>query len=379
MNHIPVAQPLFLGNEKKYVMDCLDTGWISSKGNYIEKFEREFANYIGVKHAITCTNGTVALHLALLAYDVKAGDEIIVPNLTYIATANAVSYCGAKPILVDSEPGTWNIDPNLIEKKITANTKGIIVVHLYGHPAEMDSINALAKKYNLFVIEDAAEAHGAKYKNKNVGSLADIATFSFFGNKIITTGEGGMITLNDDQIAEKIRLLKGQGMDPKRQYWFPSIGYNYRMTNIQAAIGLAQLETIKKHLQLRQEIAEHYFQQLSNIDEISFPEKKPYVYHPFWMFSISLKVAAEDATQPSLRDQLMMRLAEDNIETRPIFHPLHHLPPYAETQVSYKIAEKIAATSLNLPTFSSLNKAEIQRICRSVVNHLTREKQCVSS
>lgn len=234
---IPLAYPLLNGNEKKYVLDCLHTSWISSVGKYVDQFEKSFQDFCGTKYAISCANGTVALHLALLACGIGKGDEVIVPTLTYIASANAVSYCGALPVFVDSEKDTWNMDPAKIEEKINERTKAIIAVHLYGHPVNMEPILKIAEKYGLIVIEDAAEAHGAEYKGKKVGSIGHIGCFSFFGNKIITTGEGGMITTNDDALNEKIRLLKNQGMDQNRKYWFPVIGYNYRLTNLQAAIG----------------------------------------------------------------------------------------------------------------------------------------------
>lgn len=372
MKKIPVAQPLFCGNEKKYVEDCLNSGWISSQGSYIEKFELAFANYIQVKHAITCSNGTVALHLALLAYDVQSGDEILIPTLTYIATANAVSYCGAKPVFIDSDPKTWNLDVTQLEAKITAKTKGIIAVHLYGHPAEMDIINEIAKKHNLFVIEDAAEALGAKYNSKLTGGLGNIGIFSFFGNKIITTGEGGMLTTDDASIATRLRLLKNQGMDPQRRYWFPIIGYNYRMTNIQAAIGLAQLEMIDQHLRLRQETAQHYYHYLTPwYPYLDVPTYKEYVWHSFWMFSITLKNNAS-------RDDLMAKLQHDGIETRPVFYPLHIMPPYFEGPSDYPVAEKIAATSLNLPTYAGLSTAQIEYICSKVGSHLSENLACVS-
>ena len=235
---IPVSAPTLAGNEKRYVMDCLESNWISARGKYVEQFEAAFAEFCGVRHGVSCTNGTVALHLALLALGIGPGDEVIVPTLTFVATANAVRYCGATPVFVDCEPETWNIDPGLIESRITPKTKAIIVVHLYGHPVDMDAVMSLADRHGLFVVEDAAEAHGAIYRGRMVGSIGHIATFSFFGNKVISTGEGGMVTTDDAELARIVRLLKEQGMDPKRRYWYPVVGYNYRMTNVTAAIGL---------------------------------------------------------------------------------------------------------------------------------------------
>ena len=365
---IPIASPLFNGNEKRYLVDCIDTSWISSNGKYVEEFEKKFAEFCGTKHAITCANGTVALHLALLAYGVGPGDEVIVPTLTYIATANAVTYCGANPILADSEPETWNMDPKRIEDKITSKTKGIIVVHLFGHPVNMDPILELAKKYNLFVIEDAAEAHGAKYNHKMTGSIGNIGCFSFFGNKIITTGEGGMITTNDDELNQKIRLLRGQGMDPDKRYWFPIVGYNYRMTNLQAAIGLAQMENIAFHLTKRREVADLYFKYFQSLtDLIEVPVEKNWAVHSFWMFSILLKDKAKVT-----RDELISLLDQDGIETRPLFYPMHTLPPYKETTNQYPVAEDIASRGLSLPTHALLTEENIRFIVNQIHYHCRR-------
>jgi perosamine synthetase len=363
--HIPIACPVFTGNEKKYVMDCIETGWISSIGKFIQEFEKNFSDFCNTKHAISCSNGTVALHLALLAYDVGPGDEIIVPTLTYVATANAVTYCGARPVFIDCEPETWNIDPDRIEEKITAKTKGIIIVHLYGHPANVDAIFEIARRHNLFVIEDAAEAHGALYKNRIVGSIGDIGTFSFFGNKIITSGEGGMVVTNSDELSEKIRLLKGQGMDPERRYWFPAIGYNYRMTNIQAAIGLAQLENISWHLDKRKEIANLYYMHLRELyDYIELPKEKEWARHSFWMFSILLK----DFTKVS-RDDFMQLLGKDGIETRPVFYPMHVMPLYRESNENFPVATRIASRGLNLPTHALLTEEDINYIAARIKKH----------
>ncbi len=243
---IPVTNPFLDEYEIELLNECIISGWVSSGGPFVKKFESLVAEHTGTKYAVSCSSGTSGLHLALLANDIGPGDEVIVPTLTFIATANAVRYTGAKPVFVDSDINTWNIDPKLIKDSITSKTKAIMAVHLYGLPADMDSINQIAKDYNLLVIEDASEAQGAKYKNKMVGSLADMAVFSFFGNKIITTGEGGMIVTNDKYLAEKCRLLRDHGMSKERRYWHQVLGYNYRMTNMQAALGVAQMGKIEK-------------------------------------------------------------------------------------------------------------------------------------
>lgn len=366
MNRISVAYPNLAGNERKYVLDCLDTNWISSIGKYIGAFEKAFAKFCGVKHAIATNNGTTALHLSLVALDLKPGDEVIIPTVTYIATANAVRYCGATPILVDVCADTMNIDPKAIERNITLKTRGIIPVHLYGHPAEMEPINELARKHGLWIVEDAAEAHGAEVFGRKVGGLGTCATFSFFGNKIITTGEGGMVTTNDDNLAAKLRLFRGQGMDLKRRYWFPVIGYNYRMTNIQAAIGLAQMETIGNALSDREILANWYNDALADLqDKIILPKQQPWAKQVYWMYNIFLKDGGEQK-----RDTVMRYLDEMGIETRPVFYPMHVLPPYQEDTV-FPVADLWAQRGINLPTHQNLTQADVQRIANSLKIALT--------
>lgn len=364
LRNIPVASPSFIGNEKEYVTDCMDTEWVSSLGKYIKGFEEGFADFCRTGYALSCANGTVAIHLALLAYGIKPSDEVIVPTLTYVATANAVTYCGARPVFVDSEPETWNIDPEKIEAKITAKTRGIIVVHLYGHPVNMDPVLEIAKQHNLFVIEDAAEAHGATYKKKVVGGLGDIGTFSFFGNKIITTGEGGMVVTNDEELAKKVRLYRGQGVDPNRRYWFPVIGYNYRMTNIQAAIGLAQLENVAWHLNKRKEIADLYYRHLADLsDFLALPVAKEWATNSFWMFTVILRDRVKIP-----RDEFMDQLQEKGVETRPVFYPMHVLPPYIGLQKNdrFPVADKISSRGLNLPTHAKLSAEDVEYVCDGI-------------
>ena len=357
MNRISVAQPKLNGREREYVLDCLDTNWISSNGKYIGAFEESFAAFCGVKHAIAANNGTTALHLALVALDLQPGDEVIVPTVTYIATANAVRYCGATPVLVDVCEGTMNIDPTKLEAVITPKTRGIIPVHLYGHPAEMGPVNAIAKKHGLWVVEDAAEAHGARYQGKRVGGLGTCATFSFFGNKIVTTGEGGMITTDDDELAAKLRLYRGQGMDPKRRYWFPVIGYNYRMTNIQAAIGLAQMETVEVAIADRARLAGWYNEALAPLAEsLVLPDEAPWADQVFWMYNIFVREGDENR-----RDAIMRSLDEAGIETRPVFYPMHVLPPYKE-DTSYPVADSWAQRGINLPTHQDLSREDVLRV-----------------
>lgn len=361
MNRISVAQPKLAGNEKKYVMDCLDTSWISSNGKYISAFEEGFARFCGVRNAIATNNGTTALHLALVALGLEAGDEVIIPTVTYIATANAIRYCGGVPVLVDVCAETMNIDPSQIEKKITARTKGIMPVHLYGHPAELGPILEIAQRHGLFVLEDAAEAHGAQYEGKSVGSFGNCATFSFFGNKIVTTGEGGMITTDDDNLAAKLRLYRGQGMDLNRRYWFPVIGYNYRMTNIQAAIGVAQMETVETAIAERAALASWYDRALAPlIGKIVLPTQAPWAKQVFWMYNIFLRDGGEKQ-----RDAVMRHLDLAGIETRPVFYPMHVMPPYKE-DARYPVADTWAQRGINLPTHQFLTEADVNRIAAAL-------------
>ncbi len=362
---IAVAHPVLSGNEKKYVLDCIDTGWISSVGKYIPLFEEAFAKFCTTQYAVACSNGTTALHLALLALGVEAGDEVLVPTLTFISSANAVRYCGGTPVFVDSEARTMNIDPERIERHITPRTKGIIVVHLYGHAADMDPILAMAKKHNLFVVEDAAEAHGALYKGRMAGSLGDCATFSFYGNKIITTGEGGMITTNDATMRDTMVTLRGQGVDKQRRYWFPVVGYNYRLTNIQAAIGLAQLEQIERHQQHRMKIVELYRAALAPLAGVmTIPLQEAWAHHAFWGYSIVLKPESRMNA-----DELMRALNDDNIETRPVFIPVHTMPPYFKEGESHPVAEHLGRNGVTIPMHGMLTEDDVQYIAGRLAVH----------
>ncbi|QDT35986.1 DegT/DnrJ/EryC1/StrS family aminotransferase [Stratiformator vulcanicus] len=357
MKRIAVAKPKLAGNERQYVLDCLDTNWISSNGKYIPAFEESFADFCGVKHAVATNNGTTALHLALVGLGLQPGDEVIIPTVTYIATANAIRYCGAVPVLVDVCPDNMNIDSSVIEAKITSRTKGIIAVHLYGHPAEMEALNQIAEKHGLWVVEDAAEAHGAEVSGQRVGGLSNCGIFSFFGNKIVTTGEGGIITTNDSELASRLVLHRGQGMDVNRRYWFPVVGYNYRMTNIQAAIGLAQMERITSYLEEREQLAQWYSEALSDMgDEIVLPSTRSWAKQVFWMYNIFLKDGDAET-----RDAVMSELGNAGIETRPVFYPMHVMPPYYE-QASYPVADTWSARGINLPTHLEVSRSDVEYI-----------------
>jgi len=356
---IPVAEPYIGDEELKNVIEAVKSGWISSKGKFIEEFEREFAKYCGVKYSVATANGTVALHLALKALGIGKGDEVIVPTLTFVATANAVTYCGAKPVFVDSHPKYWCINPEKIEEKITPRTKAIIPVHLYGHPCDMDRIMEIARNYNLYVIEDAAEAHGAEYKGRKVGSFGDISCFSFYGNKIITTGEGGMCLTNNDELAERMRNLRDHAMSKNRRYWHETIGFNYRMTNLQAAIGVAQLKKLDEFIEKKRQIAKWYAEELKELEEKELVKLHPemeWAKCVYWMYSILIKDKAKIS-----RNEAMKRLEKIGIETRPFFVPMHLLPMYNSGE-RLPIAEDLAKKGINLPSSVALDKSQVTLI-----------------
>jgi perosamine synthetase len=358
---IPVAEPVLTGNELKYVSECITTNWISSQGPFVRRFEAEFAARLGVPHALAVSNGTVALHLALAAFGIGPGDEVIVPDLTFAATINAVLYAGAVPVIVDVDPATWNMDPAAVAAAITPRTRALIPVHLYGQPADMDALMALADRHGLVVIEDAAEAAGATYKGRPCGGIGHAGTFSFFSNKLITTGEGGMVVLRDDKAAERARMLRDHGMDPAKRYWHNEVGFNYRLTNLQAALGCAQLEKFDAFLARKLAIAEAYRKRLARIDGIQLPAKLPGCVNSYWAFSFIADMRRFGLT----RDAFMARLAGAGIETRPLFYPLHEMPPYrGYTQGrEFPHTSRLSANGLSLPSAVTLSDAAIDYIC----------------
>jgi len=359
---IPVCTPFLNGNERKYVEDCLRTNWISSAGKYVGAFEERFSRYCGRKYGITAANGTTALHLALAAAGIGPGDEVIVPTFTIASPAFAILYCGAKPVFVDVQEDTWNIDPRAIEQKITKRTKAIIPVHIYGHPCDMTAIMRIARKHKLLVIEDAAEAHGAQYKGKRVGGFGHLSCFSFYGNKIITTGEGGMIITNDKKLADRARKMKNLSFLKEKRFWHEELGFNYRMTNIQAAIGLAQFEKIGRYIRLRRQNAALYHAGLKDIKGITLPVQRPGVKNVYWMYGILLGGAFGMRREP-----FMKALRKKGIETRTFFLPLHNQPVFRKMKCvskgSFPVAQDIARRGLYLPSGSGLKKREIAYIC----------------
>lgn len=361
---IPVCEPKMGEKELEYVVDCVKTNWISSKGKYITEFEEKFSKYCGAKFGIACSSGTTALHLALASAGIKSGDEVIIPDFTMISTANSVTYTGAKFALVDSEPEYWNMDPNKIEEKITERTKAIMVVHTYGHPCDMGPILDIAKGHGLLVIEDAAEAHGAEYKGKRVGCLGDVGCFSFYANKIITTGEGGMVVTNNEKIAEMARLLRDQAFEPKR-FLHRYIGFNYRMTNLQAAIGVAQMELIDESVEIRRRNATLYNSLLKDVKGITLPPEALWAKNVYWMYT----VLVEDSFGMG-RDELMERLSEKGIDTRSAFYPIHTQPVYAKQYKGekYPVAEELGRKGINLPSGNTLTKEQIEFVATAVIS-----------
>jgi perosamine synthetase len=352
-----VAEPKLGGNEAAYVQDCMESTWISSAGSYIEKFERSLTEVTGTKHVVSANNGTTALHLALSALGIGPGDEVVVPSLTYIASANAVGYCGATPVFADVERGSMGLDAEDAARRITPRTKAIMAVHLYGHPADMTAITALADQHGIPVVEDAAEAHTATWDGRPVGSHGLVGTFSFFGNKVLTTGEGGAVSTDDDELAARLRLLRGQGMDPARRYWFPVKGFNYRMTNIEAAIGCAQLEQLPDFLRRRREIADHYGARLAGVEGLETPTTSPRATRVNWLYTVLLP----DRFSAEQRDRLMAQLSEDGVETRPVFYPMHQLPPYAQED-TFPVSTELARRGISLPTHVNLTDDDLDRV-----------------
>ncbi len=361
---IPVCEPTLGGNEMKYVQQAIETNWISSAGRFIREFEARFAEACGVQYGIACANGTVAMHLAMATLGLEPGDEVIIPTFTMIATANAVTYCGAKPVLVDMEPEYWQMDLNQVEDKITPRTKAIVPVHIYGHPTDMDPLMELAEKHGLTVIEDAAEAHGAEYKGRRTGGLGHAAGFSFYGNKIITTGEGGMVTTNDRELARLAWNLRDHAFSRERHFWHKYIGFNYRMTNLQAAVGLAQVEQLDAFVAARRRNAAEYSCRLHGIPGIRTPSEAPWAKNVYWMYGILVDEAAYGMS----RDQLRRVLAEHGIETRTFFIPMHCQPVYWKQfrGERYPVAEDLCKRGFYLPSASSLRIEEIEYITRVI-------------
>ena len=362
---IPVCEPLVSKREKELVLDCLRTGWISSAGKYIDLFEESWAAYCGMKHGIAVSSGTAALQISMRLLELKPGDEVIMPDFTIISCAQAIVECGGVPVLVDSDPVNWQMDVSQIREKITPRTRAIMVVHIYGHPADMDPIMDLAEEFELNVIEDAAEAHGAEYKGKKCGGLGDISVFSFYANKLITTGEGGMVLTRSDELGEKARALRNLCFQKSRRFYHENLGYNFRMTNIQAALGVGQLERIEQIVDQKRAIAMAYQERLEGVKGIALPVEEEWAKNVYWVYGIVL----DDSTGMDAV-QFAGCLAEAGIDTRPFFLGMHEQPVFQKMGLfmneKYPVAERLARQGLYLPTGLTIKEQEIDRVCDAV-------------
>lgn len=370
---IPVCEPLYLGKEREYAADAVQSGWIGSSGRFLKEFETKFSAYCGVKYGISTTSGTTALHLALRAIDIRPGDEVVMPDFTMAAVLFSVLYCGARPVFVDAESDTWNMDPSAVESKITPKTRAILAVHTYGHPCDMDPINQIAEKHGLKVVEDAAEAHGAEYKKRRCGSLGAIACFSFYANKIITTGEGGMVVTQDTALAERCRYFKNLcfPLTGTRAYRHEDVGFNYRMTNVQAAIGLAQFENIEAFIEKRRRHAAWYTRRLEGIRGIQCPVEKEYAKNVYWMYGVLLNPKALGIS----RDLFCLELQKRGVETRPFFQPLHGQKPVIDrwgtpSGAAWPASERLAADGFYLPSGSGLTEQDLNYVCEAIEDTL---------
>lgn len=362
-NHvIPVCAPDIGERERRYLLQAFDSSWISSSGDFVKRFEDAFAKTVSkTRYAVAVNSGTSALHVTLASLGIRPGDEVILPTFTMIATINAVIYCGATPVLVDADSDTWNIDVSKIEEKITKKTKAIIVVHTYGMPADMDKIITIARKRKLFVVEDASEAHGGEYKGKRVGGIGDVGAFSLYANKLVTTGEGGIVTTNDPGVAKRARLLRNHAFSPDRHFWHKETGFGYKMTNLQAAVGVGQIERFEELFAKKQMVAALYRNDLAGISGITLPPEKTDYINTHWMFGI---LVAD-------KNKLRRRLAARGIETRSFFVPIHVQPVYQHLFKDgvYPTAERLCRDGLYLPSFTTLTKKDIGRVVKAIQQH----------
>ena len=362
---IPVYMPLIEKEEIEAVTNAVKSGWVSSKGEELRKFEDTFSNYVGRKHGIATSNGTVALHLALQALGIDKVDEVIVPDFTFVSPVNAVIYQRATPVLVDAENETWGIDPEKIRKAISKRTKAVIVAHIYGNSAKIDEIKEITEDKGIFLIEDCAESIGAKYRGKMVGSRGVISCFSFYGNKVITTGEGGMCLVDDHNIRDRLAVLRDHGMSPQKRYWHNLVGFNYRMTNLQAALGLAQLKKIERIIKIKRRIAKMYLENLPDCLELQMdpPNQKSV----FWLYSILAK-------NRKIRDIISNELEKREIESRNFFYPVHIMPPYRDFAFIFdkkKVSINISHRGLNLPSYPQISDENIIAISDIIRNSLS--------
>jgi perosamine synthetase len=354
----PVSQPSIGERELEFVTDAVKSGWVSSIGKYVELFETMFATFCGTRYALAVSNGTTGLHLALVSAGIKSGDEVIIPDLTFIATANAVTYTGATVVPVDIDARTLCMDPESVERAITSRTRAIIPVHLYGHAAQMDSLMAISREHGILVLEDAAEAHGAEFNGLRVGSIGDCGIFSFYGNKVITSGEGGMLTTNDHDLYAKAKLLRDHAMSQHKRYWHTEVGFNYRITNLQAALAVAQLERIDEFLAKRRQVMDWYRNGLGHQENLRLNYQEPGTKNVYWM--VCLEVAGITETD---RDIFMARLRKAGVDSRPYFYPVSDMPMYRRADTP--IAHEVSVRGINLPSYTDLSESDVDEICRS--------------
>ena len=367
---VPVNVPLVDGNERKYLDECISSGWISSEGPFVKQFEAQFATRVQRKQAVAVSSGTAALDLAVEALGIGPGDEVILPSFTIISCISQIVRSGAKPVLVDSDPLTWNMDSNQIAEKITKRTKAIMIVHIFGLPVDMDPIINIATKHNIKIIEDAAEMHGQSYKNKPCGSFGDISTFSFYPNKHITTGEGGMVVTDDEQLAEDCRSLRNLCFQSQERFVHERLGWNYRMTNMQAALGLAQLERLDEFVERKRRMGAKYTKMLRRLKNVQLPlSKMNYANNIYWVFGLLLKDSIEFDAKEAIK-----RLKEENIDCRPFFYPMHQQPVLIKMgffqSESYPVAERLSKRGLYIPSGMALTDEQINRVAKKVIEVL---------
>lgn len=362
---IPVCEPVVTGREIELVLDCLRTGWISSAGKYLERFETEWARYCGMEHGVAVSNGTVALQIAMQIIGLKPGDEVIMPTFTIISCAQAVTALGGVPVLVDSDPRNWQMDVSQIEHRITPRTRAILVVHIYGHPADVDPIRTIAQNHGLLVVEDAAEVHGAEYRGRHCGGLGDISTFSFYANKLVTTGEGGMVLARRADWAERARSLRNLCFQKSRRFLHEELGNNFRFTNLQAALGVAQIERLAQIVSRKREIAQAYAERLQGVSALELPVEEPWARNVYWVYGMVLKeTAGMDAAGA------MERLARKGVETRPFFLGMHEQPVFHRMGLfrgeHHPVAERLARRGFYIPSGLALKTGDIDAVADAV-------------
>jgi perosamine synthetase len=362
---IPVNEPWLHKQGQHYVEECLRTGWISSEGRFIKEFENSWAAYCGMPHGVAVTNGTTALQIAMLCLGLEPGDEVIMPSFTIISCAIAILEAGAVPVLVDSDPRTWCQDVQQVAAKVTRRTRALMPVHMYGHPVDMDPLLELARKHELFIVEDAAEAHGAEYQGLKTGGIGDLSCFSFYANKIITCGEGGMVLCRREDHAERLRSFRNLCFRPERRFHHTRIGHNYRLTNLQAAVALSQVERINDHVARKRWIGHSYNERLQDLTQIALPVEEPWAKNVYWMYGVVLADELKfDAAE------FGRRLREEGVDTRPFFIGMHEQPVFRERGMfageSYPVAERLARRGLYLPSGLTLTEAQIDQVCRAV-------------